>query len=157
MKKVCYLAGAMESKGDAGLKWRREYQKILKDLDISCIIPNDEEDNIIKNLNIKELKKTDIKELKKTDINKYIKIIREFIKQDLKFIDNSDMVIVKWNGERSSGTFHEVGHAYEIGKPTYLVSSLSNENILGWFLACFTKRFYNLNELVRYLKDNNET
>jgi len=144
-KKLAYLAGPMECDHNEGLNWRRTYEKTLGKVGIKCIVPNDEEKHIKKNINVKELKKT--------DIDKYISIIREFIKQDLKFVDTVDMIIVRWEGQPTAGTIHEVGHAFEQRKPCYLVSSLPNEDVLGWFLACFTKRFYSLKELVEFLKD----
>ena len=92
-------------------------------------------------------------DLKKNDIEKYISIMRQFIKQDLDFVDAVDIIIVRWEGQKTAGTVHEVGHAFEQGKPCYLVSSVPNEDILGWFLACFTKRFFSLKELIEFLKE----
>ena len=142
--KTVYLAGAMESLADEGLSWRRQFSTVLQSIGIKSIIPNDEEKNIKEKYNMAELKKT--------DIDKYIEIIRAFISMDLKFVENVDMLIVKWEGEVTSGTIHEVGYAYQLGKPCYLVTSKLPHEVPGWFLACFTKTFTNLDSLISYLK-----
>jgi nucleoside 2-deoxyribosyltransferase len=144
-KKTIYLAGPMEHDYNEGLNWRRSYEKALGEINIKCVVPNDEERDIKKNISMKSLKKN--------DIEKYISIMRQFIKQDLLFVDTVDMIVVRWEGQPTAGTIHEVGHAFEIGKPCYLVSSLPNEEILGWFLACFTKKFSSLKELIEFLRE----
>lgn len=144
--KTGYLAGPMESAVDEGIAWRRKFSRALKNIGIDSIIPNDEE--------IQIKKEYDLPELKKTDIDKYIKIIRSFIEMDLKFVKAVDMLIVKWEGEMSSGTFHEVGYAYQLKKPCYLVTSKQLYEVPGWFLSCFTKVFPDLNALITHLKGN---
>ena len=145
-KRTCYLAGPMEYAHNEGINWRRTYAKALEECSISCIIPNDEEKEIKKNINMSDLKEN--------DIEKYIEILRAFIDQDLKFVETVDMIIVRWEGELTTGTVHEVGYAYQLKKPTYLVSSLKNKDIPGWFLACFTKKFSTMTELMDFLKAN---
>jgi nucleoside 2-deoxyribosyltransferase len=142
--KVAYLAGAMESLKDEGLSWRRKFSRALKELHIDSVIPNDEERDIKKKYNLPELKKT--------DLDKYIEIIRSFIKMDLKFVETVDMLIVKWEGENTAGTIHEVGYAYQIGTPCYLVTSQPLHEVPGWFLSCFTKVFPDLDTMIWYLK-----
>lgn len=144
-KKLCYLAGPMEFAHNEGINWRRAYEKALAELAIDCIIPNDEEKAIKKNIKMPDLKET--------DIDRYIEIMRAFIDQDLKFVETVDMIIVRWEGETTTGTVHEVGYAYQLRKPTYLVSSLKNKDIPGWFLACFTKKFSSLKDLLAFLKE----
>lgn len=143
---LVYLVGAMENAPDDGIKWRRRFAKELGKLNIECIIPNDKEKEILKNI--------DIKKLKKDDIDKYIEIIRKFISMDLKFVEKVDAIICYWDGTYSSGTIHEVGYAYQLKKPTYLVSSVDEVDIPGWFLSCFTKRFYSLKHLIEHLKED---
>lgn len=144
-KCLCYLAGPMEKDHNEGLNWRRSYEKALNKIGIECVVPNDVEKDIKKDV--------DMKDLKRNNIEKYISIIRQFIIQDLKFVEEVDIVIARWEGQPTAGTVHEVGHAFEKNKPYYLVSSLPNEEILGWFLACFTKKFSTLKELVEFLKE----
>lgn len=139
-----YLAGPMEYAHNEGLNWRRAYERAFNELDIESVIPNDEEKDI--------KSEHDLSWLKKNDLPKYIEILREFIRMDLKFVENVDMIVVRWEGERTAGTIHEVGKAYEIGKPVYLVTSLDPMDIPGWFLACFTERFKTLKELTQYIR-----
>lgn len=139
-----YLIGSIEFSPDKGLKWRRRFAKELKKLNIDSIIPNDEEKDILKDINMKELKKS--------NINMYIDIMRKLISRDLKFVENADMIICYWEGTFSAGTIHEAGHAFQLNKPTYLVSSMDETDIPGWFLACFTERFYSLKHLIKFLK-----
>jgi len=143
--KTAYLAGPMENLKDEGLAWRRRFSRALKKIGIDSIIPNDEEIQIKQEYNLPELKKT--------DIDKYIEIIRSFIEMDLKFVESVDMLVVKWEGEMSSGTFHEVGYAYQLGTPCYLVTSKALHEVPGWFLSCFTKVFSELDVLIWYLKE----
>jgi len=148
MKKVnksAYLAGPMEFVEDEGLAWRRKFSRALKKVGVKCIIPNDEEKQI--------KKRVDMAKLKKTDLRKYVKIIREFIRMDLEFIDNVDMLIVKWEGEVSAGTMGEVTYAYKIGKPNYLVTSVPLQDVPGWFLACCTAVFPSMEKLIEYFKE----
>ena len=146
MSKVAYLAGCMEYAADKGLSWRLKFEEELNKLGIKCIIPNKEEKDLIKG---------DVKmsELKISDLDRYLYIMRLIIERDLDFVENSDIFIANWNGERGAGTIHEAGYAYQLGKPSYLVSSLKDEDIPGWFLACFVKKFSTLDELVCYLEE----
>jgi len=145
--KVAYLAGAIEILEDEGIYWRRIFSKALKRYNIDCIIPNDEEGQV----KIKE--KVDLKEMKKVDIDRYVEIVRGFIKMDLEFVETADMFIVKWEGELTSGTFHETGYAYQLKKPCYLVTSKPLCEVPGWFLACCTKTFPNLDALLKFIKE----
>ena len=145
--KVAYLAGAMEYAPDEGFPWRHLLSSALRDINIESIIPNDVEEKLKMGYNIDKLKKT--------DITLYVEIMRSFIKADLELIESVDMVIVNWNGEKTSGTFHEVGYAYQLGKPCYLITSKPLCEVPGWFLSCFTKIFTNTSELTRYLTEDN--
>lgn len=144
MNKTCYLAGSMEYSQDEGTSWRIKYKEALKKYGINCIIPNEEEKKISHNV--------DIKKLKKENIEKYIITMRDIIKMDLSLIDTVDMLIVKWDGEVSTGTTHEVGYAYQLGKPVYLISSVPVCDIPGWFLACFTEIFPSFEEILLFFE-----
>lgn len=142
-----YLAGSIEYSEDSGLIWRREFAKELNSLGIKCIVPNDEEENILNGI--------DIKELKKKNIFKYKNLMRKFIDLDLSLIDKSDFIVCRWEGEMSAGTFHEVGHAYENNQPLYLVTSFNYVDIPGWFFACFDRVFPDLKSLIDFLDEGN--
>jgi len=144
-----YLAGAMEATIDNGRGWRKEYRDKLKDLGIDCIIPEEGEDKIIKGIDLRELKKSNLKQ--------YKDIIRKIIFRDLEIIrKKSDFIIVKWDGEPTTGTIDEVGYNFhELHRKNYLVTSLNPIDISGWFLSCFEEIFISLDELIQYLENCN--
>jgi hypothetical protein len=144
--RLAYLAGAMEMVPDEGEAWRREYAKKLSEIGIRSIIPNDEENNIKRNVNMKSLKTK--------DINKYIFIMRDFMRADITFIEAADFFITRWEGEISAGTMGEATFAFLMKKPSYLITSMFPKDVPGWFLACFTEVFSSIDELIEYLKKN---
>lgn len=148
-KQIIYLAGPMEFIANAGINWRLEYQELLKPLNLECIIPELEE-KIITN-------QAELNVLKVNNPEAYIDIMRKLIDLDLKLLTGVNMVIVKWDGEKMSGTIHEVGKAYELKIPTYLVTTKSFQDIPGWFAACFTKIFTTKYQLISYLTNLKET
>jgi len=141
-----YLAGPMEYAANAGLSWRLHYEQELNKLGIKCIIPEFEEKFVTD--------QAELNRLKKEDIPHYVKIMRQLIDLDLDFVETVDMVVVKWTGERMSGTIGEVQHAYLVSTPAYLVTELDLQEVPGWFLACFTKTFTSLEELTTHIKSH---
>ena len=146
MSKSVYLCGAMESLPDNGKTWRDEYKKTLhNEFGFRCISPNDEEEELIKGVDISYLKRFD-KEL-------YTKYVKEFIKMDLKFVENVDMLVCKWDGEKITGTVHEIGYAYQLGKPVYLITTVDFVDMAGWLIGCVSKIFSSFEEFKDYLYD----
>ena len=144
MSKKVYLCGAMEYTDDNGAGWRQEYKERLeRTFDFKCIVPEDYEEDIIGDCNIRQLKKDKIDE--------YIITVRKLIDRDIQLVEESDLIICNWNGEMSSGTFHEAGHAYLKNKESFLVTSFNFCDVPGWFLSCFSNAFKSLDDLVAYL------
>ena len=135
----------MEYAEDAGISWRLRYRDLLESIGISCVIPQEEEVELIS--------QDDLRKLKLANPTEYIEVMRGFINMDLNFVTTLDFLIVNWKGERMSGTVHEVGYAYQLGKPSYLVTTKDFHEIPGWFAACFTKIFSNSGELMSFLKE----
>ena len=143
------MAGPMEDTEDNGIGWRVEFREALKEFDIECIIPEENEKGLIpEDINIREVKKSNIEE--------YKKYVRKFIELDLNFVEEADFLIVKYEGEETSGTIGEVQYAYQLGKPVILISSLPEEKISGWFLSCCSIKLNSLEELVEYLREQQE-
>ena len=93
-----------------------------------------------------------LKELKIADTEAYKKHYREhFIIPDINIVRSSDLLIIRWNGERMSGTIHEAGEAFLLGVPVYLVTNQPIEEIPGWFLSCCTEAFQSLSCLLLFL------
>jgi nucleoside 2-deoxyribosyltransferase len=141
--RVAYLAGPMEYAENAGLDWRLDCAKALKQLDISCVIPELEEQLITD--------QEELNQLKINDIRKYIGIMRQLIKLDINFVHTLDLIIVKWEGERMSGTIGEVQEAYLRGRPVYLVTSQPLSSVPGWFLACCQHASRTIDQLALHL------
>lgn len=139
-----YLAGPMEYTEDNGLGWRLVFKEELEKLQIKSILPNFEELELVKN-------PQHFNSLKETNTEEYISIMRQLIDIDLTFVLDVDFVIIKWEGERMSGTIGEAQHAYLAGVPVYLVTSQPIKDIPGWFLGCTTEVFENLNCLMLFL------
>lgn len=144
-QKIAYLAGSMEYSDDNGLGWRLEARDLLTPLGIKCILPNEEEAQWIDDVD-------EFRELKKKDIHEYVRIHREFMKQDLDFTSTCDYFVCKWEGERIHGTTGEAQWRWQNGKDAYLVTSVPVEEIPGWFLASFTHLFPTLKDLKKWLE-----
>jgi len=157
-RELIYLAGAMETVADAGLSWREEYKEELDQfLEADVIIPGEHEGKIVDKYLGEDTEglsnQERINNLKKTYIKTYVEIMRDFIEFDLKRIDDCDLVICRWNGERTAGTIGEVQHCYLFGKPVYLIlgPDVKEEEVPGWFLACFTEVFDTLGCCIGHL------
>ena len=126
-----YLAGPIEYANNFGRVWREEYSQLFKEfLNIECIIPEHEEKHIIETPEI-------LLDLKKNNPREYINRMRQLQDLDLQFVEDVDIVVVHWNGERMSGTIGEAQHARLMGVPIYLVTKIPFVEIPGWFAACF--------------------
>jgi len=134
----------MEFAEGAGLNWRLEYAKVLKKLGMESVIPNKEETYLTS--------QEELAEFKQNNIVAFVRVMRKLIELDLNFVETVDLIVVRWEGERMSGTIHEVGHAYIHNKPVYLVTSKPTIEVPGWFLACFSSVFHSLEELIDYLR-----
>ena len=144
-KKTAYLAGPMEYAVNAGLDWRLELRKKLEKLNVACIVPNEEE---------KDLTPPNFAELKFNDFTlpEYVNITRKLIARDLKFVENADFLVCYWDGEKMAGTIHEVGYAYQIETPVFLITPRALHEGPGWFLACCTHTFRDINSFVQWYK-----
>lgn len=147
MKYLTYLIGPMEALEDEGLNWRLDYEKELNKLNIQCIIPNHYE-KALKGMSGKEYQK-----LKTTDINTHRNIMRKIQFEDLSFVEQSDFVICKWDGEATAGTISEASHAVYREIPAYLVTQVPQERIMGWFLGSFDKVFSCKETLFKHLSE----
>jgi len=144
-EKVAYLAGPMEFAEDYGMGWRERIREGLKSLGIRCILPNEEEAKFISG-------QGELNEIKKYDPQRYVNIMRQFIKQDLQFVESVDMIVTCWNGERMSGTIGEATYAYLKDQVSYLITNKTFEQIPGWFAACYTKIFYSEDAFLDFMR-----
>jgi nucleoside 2-deoxyribosyltransferase len=147
VEKLVYLAGPMEDSADNGLGWRVEFREALKEFDFNCIIPEEHEEGLIP-------PGANMSKIKRTNLDLYKTIVRRFIKLDLKFVEDADLIVIKYEGEQTSGTIGEAQYAYQLKKPVMLVSSLPEEQISGWFLSCCSIKFSSLEEMVEYITNH---
>jgi hypothetical protein len=140
----------MEYSNDFGLGWRLDARRVLSPLSIKCIIPNEEESKWVQNP--KEFAK-----LKTTNITEYVRIHREFMKQDLDFTLHCDYFICRWEGERIHGTTGEAQWRWQNKKDAYLITTKPAHEIPGWFLASFTHVFNTIEELAEWLKKEKDS
>lgn len=146
-KIVAYLAGPMDHASDKGIMWRRHYSKILKEkFNIECIVPNDEEKDVLANV--------DLTELKEKDFDSFTRIMKKIIVMDLEFVKKADLTIVRWNGEPMAGTVGEATLAFDLGKRSYLVCNRPTRELPHWFAGCFTKIFRTFKELIAQLEED---
>lgn len=145
-KMTVYLAGAIEYTDDEGRSWREEYQKEFAKMGIEAWIPNDL--NLEHELTMEQWKvlkaRDDLKEFK-TEFRKRI------IKPDIQAVDDADIIVVRWDGEQTTGTAHEVGRAYLRGQMIYLVTPRPFREVAAWMLACVEAEFHELEQLTNYL------
>ena len=143
---TCYLAGAIEAADDEGRTWRERYKKEFDVVGLEAWIPNDL--NLEHELTMEQWKvlkaRDDLKEFK-TEFRKRI------IKPDIQAVDDADIIVVRWDGEQTTGTAHEVGRAYLRGQMIYLVTPRPFREVPAWMLACVEAEFHGLEQLTKYL------
>jgi nucleoside 2-deoxyribosyltransferase len=141
---TAYLAGAIEATDDKGRTWREHYRKELAAIGVDAWIPNDL--NMEHELTMEQWivlrSKDDLTEFK-TEFRKRI------IGPDIAAVDAADVIIVRWNGERTTGTAHEVGRAYMRGQMVYLVTPRPFREVPAWMLACVEAEFHDFEKTRR--------
>lgn len=135
----------MEWATNNGLDWRIIFKNKLLEFNIQSIIPNYEEEKIVEDPVL-------FNSYKQTDLNKFNSIMKQLIEMDLHFVEQSDFIICKWNGEKMSGTIGEVQHAYLHDIPVFLITNQELSEIPGWFLSCCSKIFQNDDDFFDFIK-----
>jgi hypothetical protein len=147
-----YLSGGMEYARNEGSDWREDMSRWVKDnLHQSVFNPNVESDKYLHKVLINK----NFRLLKSTDIERYKRIARHFVEQDSREVAlRADYVICYWDksAQRGAGTKGELTIAHYFGKPVYMVTRISCENIPGWVLGCVTESFSSFQQLKDFLK-----
>jgi hypothetical protein len=140
-----YLSGAIDRSPDFGRAWRTEFTKALELINIKAVNTHDFEEKI----NLPDLNGLKCLE----DLSKFKETFRtDIIFPDLFYMDSSNIVIVRWDGEFIVGTAHECGKAFMQHQPVFLVTPKQYNEVPSWLLACCEKEFHTLDELIEYLK-----
>ncbi|HCV43206.1 MAG TPA: hypothetical protein DGH68_06955 [Bacteroidetes bacterium] len=151
LNKRVYLSGGMEYADNEGREWRQTVQsRIESELGWSVFNPNFESDRFFQT----HYPNIDIRALKQTDTLKYKEIVERLVEIDCTEIaKRSDVVICYWDESamRGAGTKGELTMAKHFGKPVYMVTTMSLNEIPGWVLACTTRIFSTFEELYAFL------
>jgi len=141
----------MEYAENEGRDWRHALQTwIESELGWTVFNPNCESDRFFQT----QYTDVDIRGLKVTDPERYKKIIEQLVDCDCREIaGRSDIVICYWDESamRGAGTKGEVTIARHFGKPVYMITTMSAQDIPGWVLACTTRIFPTFSDLKSFL------
>lgn len=144
---IAYLAGPMEDTKDLGAAWRAEFTSKLHGQAIDVINPFLLEPYQRRLSGVRD--NESFTEIKRTDPARFKHIMRCIIILDLEAVSQSNLIVCRWNNERTAGTIHEVGYAFHhLNIPSFLVTTQKREDILGWFWACFEEVGGSLDELM---------
>ena len=147
-----YLSGGMEFAKGEGADWRRLMEDwVTTELAHSVYNPNRESEQYL----AEKYPSGRFRDLKGDNIEHYTALVRDLIDRDCREIaDRSDYVICNWDesAQRGAGTKGELTMARYTGKPVYMVTTMSLQEIPGWVLGCSTRIFSSFEELRDFLK-----
>ncbi|MBM4165383.1 MAG: hypothetical protein FJ218_00395 [Ignavibacteria bacterium] len=150
-----YLSGGMEYATNDGGDWREELQRFLEqELHHEVFNPTEKS----KELFATKYNNVDFRKLKFDNIERYTEIVRELVEIDCEeIVKRSDYVICYWDesAAKGAGTKGELTLAKYFGKPVYLISEMSLQEIPGWVLGCCTKIFRSFILLKDFLRNLN--
>lgn len=146
-----YLSGGMEYASDEGRTWRGEMQQwLMQHLHCEVFNPNKESERFFSTYH----PSIDFRALKSSDVTLYRQIAARLVMTDCSEIaQRSDFVICYWDDAamRGAGTKGELTIARYFGKPVYIVTPLTIQEIPGWVLGCATSIFTSFNELKSFI------
>lgn len=152
MKLKAYLSGGMEYADNHGADWRNEIEIWLQnELGHDSFNPVKASEEFL----LRNYPNIDFRLLKTTDLSLHKKIASEIVKLDsTEIILKSDYVICYYDesAQKGAGTKGELTVAAIFGKPVYLVSGLSLQNIPSWVIGCSTDILNSFEELKTFLK-----
>lgn len=131
----CYLAGSIQDAKDSGVKWREKLTPKLVELGWTVLDPVKSESNLADGT-IDDAKKVMDGWLASGNREKFQHHMRLVKADDLRMVDESDLVIVYLNWKYAhGGTFHELGHAWERHIPIYAMSYEPLKDFNQWILS----------------------
>lgn len=166
-----YLIGSIEKSRDLGVGWRAELTPFLEKLGVHvydpCFLEKEKLADFRPNAPMKPFKHwaTGITVKPKhwheaksapddsPQMKRFLKYMRRIIEVDLKYVEKSSFVIVKWDMETrlGAGSLHEIIHAGYNDKPVYIVAE---SEIPAWsvpFILNKGKRFDDFDSLKEFL------
>lgn len=146
-----YLSGGMEYAANDGGDWRKELEQFLvTELHHEVFNPTEKS----KELFATKYENVDFRKLKFENIKRYTEIVRELVEIDCEEIaQRTDYVICYWDesAAKGAGTKGELTLAEYFGKPVYLVTEISLQEIPGWVLGCCTEVFGSFDEMKKFI------
>ncbi len=142
-----YLAGAISwVKDNSFMEWRSDMMRFLEDLHFEGVNPLGKyADPQEEKLKVEALVTGGNDEMARDYIQQRI------IDADLTLLEGCDAVIA-FCPCYSAGTFAELGVAYSLGKPIYIVTDMARDKMGAWVLGLSTRLFGSFDELKAYLK-----
>lgn len=150
-----YLSGGMEYKKDLGMSWRQWLTQELEQLDHKAIDPVKlevpDEDGTPVQHKLTELKL-------QGNLTEVRRIVRNnLFRRDMYGIQLADAFLVFYDEsvQKGAGTLSECWEAFREGKPIYIVTEFPLEKVPTWLIGESAKLFYNFEEFLAYVKDEN--
>ena len=150
-KNRVYLAGAIEHAPDKGKGWRAELEDFLRKRNWHVFNPCTEEAFLLS-----PEEKGHLREWKQSDTERFRKVIRKFVDNDVKALsERTAFVVALWDcyAARGAGTAGEITLAYFLGIPVFLVCQCPLPEVPGWILACATEIYSDWESLKRRLAE----
>lgn len=155
-----YLCGPIEDSKDDGKGWRTELTEDLKEFSCDVINPMLKEKYFKRPFfDHREYQDVEghvsyLKEQGKFD--EYAKAVSQIRHEDLRLVDKSDFVIVRYFSTVSGcGTWEELFLANREKKPVLLWANCDKKNVPGWLFGTIPHQhmFFSKRGLIQYLSD----
>lgn len=147
-----YLAGPMQYTPDNGEGWRVVATRLIEGAGMGCISPLEYEEVVVGKKGLEAIHAFCSAKSEDKPSEFVMDTMHRLMVADLYAVEMSDYILVQYAGEKISGSAHECGKAWELGKKCLLVNKCKSiHDIPLWFLACFDNIFDSLEEAVNYV------
>lgn len=154
---ICYLSGPIEKAHDLGLGWRKEFIEKAKNLNLVIIDPCNKPTSFTHEIKGEMVTVNSLrKERRWTELTDYVK---RFRREDLRFVDISDFLIVYIDPDVPSfGTLDELFTAEDQKKPLFCICVGGIDKLPSWLFAVFklNEIFENIDQCIAYLNEINQ-
>jgi nucleoside 2-deoxyribosyltransferase len=146
-----YLSGGMEFKKGLGKNWRVNLTEKLEQLGHEALDP------VKMELDNAEAANFDWKANKQAeDLTLYREMVRKHMfRKDMAAIQKSDATILLYDESvrKGAGTLAEAWECFREGKPVYLITEFTREEVPGWLIGETTRIFRTPGQVVDYIRD----
>lgn len=153
---ICYLSGAIDKAHDLGKGWRKEFIQKTNHIGMQIIDPCQKPASFVHEVNGDVRTVSVMREQKNwIELQKFVK---KFRREDLRFTDVSDFLVVYIDPEVPSyGTLDELFTAEDQQKPCLCICKGGIENLPTWLFGVFklNEVFSSVDECVEYLNKIN--